>query len=360
MAQNILNSIKTLFLACLFVVASEAAAQGCSPCCTSNDCCCEPECFCRFPNFDPCCKGIGNRFLITGEFLWWTPCFNNLDYAIFTDDLGLVGNVVFEDDSYQNVQHQWMPGFRVGLEIDQVYCNWDLRFNYTWFQGKDKQDVKGQLGYATPTIFHPGTITFFESFNQITGSHKYQYQTFEIQFGQTFKLACCHRLFPFFGLEGVKLDQVIKSNGIEADVTRAKVRWESCYEALGLEIGADYRFHLLSGLEFFAQGTFTVVGGCSKSVNRQEDVNDSRIVFFNTDDKICTPGLHLKAGADYTIESCGHEFLVTIGYEFIEWFNMPQIRRFLSDSSESIGLSTSVNGSRIGFHGLFVGVGFSI
>ncbi len=360
MAQNILKYIKTIILACFFFAVAEAAAQDCSPCCTSSNCCCEPECFCQFPNCDPCCKGVGNGFVITGEFLWWTPCFNNLDYAIKTDDLGIDADVIFQDNSYQSVEHRWMPGFRVGLEAERVFCNWDLRFNYTWFQGKDNQDVQGVIESVVPTIFHPGTITFFESFNQITGSHKYQYQTFEVQFGQVFELASCHQLFPFFGLEGVKLDQVIESNGIEAEVTRAKVRWESCYEALGLEIGADYRFHLQSCLEFFAQGIFTVVGGCNKSVNRQQDVNNSRIVFFHTDDKVCTPGLHLKAGADYTIESCGREFLVTIGYEFIQWFNMPQIRRFLSDAPESVGLSTSVNGSRIGFHGLFVGVGFSI
>jgi len=43
----------------------------------------------------------------------------------------------------------------------------------------------------------------------------------------------------------------------------------------------------------------------------------------------------------------------------VNWFNMPQIRRFPAAGAE-IGISSDPNDSRVGFHGLSVGLGFSM
>jgi hypothetical protein len=365
MTENFHKLFKALFLTCLLLVSTQAAAQCSSPCCPVYDSSSEPECFCKFPNFNPCCQGFGGEMLITAEFLWWRPCFDNLDYAVKTEKEGFLDEVIFENNSYRHIDHEWMPGLRVGLELDNIYCDWDLRFNYTWFPGKNTKESSGSLGTIQPTLFHPGVIDFLDSFEEITASHRFQYHNFELQFGQTFELSPCHEVFPFFGVHGVLLEQVIQSEGIEDGETRARARWESGYQAMGLQIGGDYHYRLQSNLEFFAYGAFSVIAGCNKISNRQDNIafdgemDLSRVVFFRNQEGICTPGLHLKAGANYTLETCGQELMLTIGYEFIQWFNMPQVRRFLSDNASNIGLSTTPNGSRIGFHGLFLGSGFS-
>jgi len=249
--------------------------------------------------------------------------------------------------------HQFSPGFRVGLNLDNVWCDWDLMFHYEWIQEKACKEDNNNTGRLASTLFHGG-IDSAISPDKLTTSHKFQYQTFDVLLGQDYCVSPCHYFVPFFGIQGVKLDQTWKSSAINL-MNKADLRWDSTYEGLGLAVGIEYNYRL-SCIEFFTNAKFAAVRGCNVSHYWYKQEKD---IVFKTDDPTCVPGIHVQAGINYVYQMCKNELLFTIGYEFVNWFNMPQIRRFPRGNA-SIGISSTPNGSRIGFHGLKVGLGFSM
>jgi len=355
MTRNI-KTLFTLVFTCCFLLSIPAVQAGSDCCCSS--CECGPDCFCHFPNYSPCCSSVGDGFLATFEFLWWKPCFNDLDYAIkFDTQAGSPDPTIGE---YRYPPHQFSPGFRVGLDLDNLWCGWDLFFHYEWIQEKASRQDDSNTGFLASTLWHGGLNDNIDPDN-LDSSHKFQYQTFDIMFGKECLVNPCSRFVPFFGLQGVKLDQTWKSAGNELS-NNASLRWDSCYEGLGLAVGVEY-FYKMSCVEFFTNAKLMGVRGCNVSKYQYEDLfgedPTTRSFIFKTDDSTCVPGLHLRAGINYVYEYCDTELLFTIGYEFVNWFNMPRIRRF-SAAGDEIGISTNPNGSRVGFHGLSVGLGFSM
>ncbi len=365
MTRNIKKFLATIFAGCLLLTSITHADYNNDSCCSCNPCECAPECFCRFPNYSPCCTGMGDGFTFTGEFLWWKPCFSDLSWALkFDQDVNSPGTTFSSCGNFLEINHEWVPGIRVGMEIENIWCNWDLIVNYTWITGKIIKDADNNSGTLVTTLIHPDFTNNLGFPLTVNAYHRYRYQTFDIVLGQDYCITPCHYFVPYFGFQGVKLNQVwhtLAVNGVESNT----LRWDSCYEALGLELGIDYHYAFNSCLEFYTDAKFSVVGGCNVGRNEQVNVNQEESLVtttwtFRTDDAICTPGIHLRAGINYTLCSCGREFLFTIGYEFLDWYNMPQIRRFPQNANNDLQLSTSPNGSRIGFHGLMVGLGFSI
>jgi hypothetical protein len=62
-------------------------------------------------------------------------------------------------------------------------------------------------------------------------------------------------------------------------------------------------------------------------------------------------------GLTYNGCYCGTAYYVTLGYEFLDWFNIQQIRRSVVNNGQ-ITILNSQLGQRVGFQGLFVGAGF--
>jgi len=359
MTRNIQKIFAALCTCCLLLTVSAAQAEN--DCCC-NSCECAPECFCNFPNYNPCCTGVGDGFQLTLEFLWWKPCFSDLDYGMKFDTATVGNNRTCGNYLYPG--HQFSPGLRVGLDLDNVWCGWDLMFHYEWVQEKARREDNNNTGLLVSTLFHGGFNDDVTA-QTLNTSHKFQYQTFDILLGQDFCVSPCHYFVPFFGFQGVKLDQTWKSLATEVSgelTETADLRWDSTYEGLGLAVGVGYHYRL-SCIEFFTDAKLMAVRGCNVS---RYQLNESygatptvKHHVFKTDDTACSPGLHLQAGINYVYEYCGTELVFTLGYEFVNWFNMPQVRRF-TDSGTDIGISSSPNSSGIGFHGLNVGLGFSM
>jgi len=360
MTRNI-KKILTSFFACCLLLTSTTQAFG--------DCCCDPcncecECFCQFPNYNPCCTGVGDGASLILEFIWWKPCFNDLDYAVKFDTASVGDNR--SCGSYLYPPHQFSPGFRVELAMDKVWCNWDLMAHYTWVQEKAHNEQTNDTGLLASTLFHGGFNGDVADPDTLNASHFYQYQTFDILLGQDCCISHCHYFTTYFGLQGLKLDQTWKSDASEVVgqfTNNLDLRWDSTYEGLGLALGVEYDYRI-SCIEFYTDARLAFVRG-----NNVSKYDLTRVVggtgpvttnvIFKTDDPSCVPGVHLRAGINYVYEYCNKEFIFTIGYEFLNWFNMPRIRRF-TDTESDIGISSSPNGSRIGFHGLNIGVGVKI
>ncbi len=323
---------------------------------------------------DPCCPKLCNPcvcwcsgFEVGADFIYWKPCLNDLDYAIKFDTDPNTSNTTSKG-SYENLDHGFEPGFRVyGLKKD-ILCGWDVWGSYTWLWAKTSESVVLPVpsGMIFSTLDHAGLD--IGGMTQIDANHTFRYQSFDVLFRYEFKcFGPCNSLIPFWGIEGIKINQDTDSFAVGEfveDAATYKVRWDSEVLALGLKIGTEYRYTICNGIKWFTNASLSVVGGNNDTVNTQRRVTtgsfptDVKVTFKDCTD-ICIPGCHLMAGLSYEKDWCGMVLRARIGYEFLEWWNVPRIRRFF-DSGDEIGVSTGSLGSNLALHGLFVGldVGF--
>ncbi len=313
--------------------------------------------FCAPCRFDCCGIEIG------ADFLYWQSCLNDLDYAILNNfDLGT--NSVINRETYQYLEHDYEPGFRVRAYKHNIWCGWDLSGSYTfyWSQASNRVSPVGNQNLHS-TLNHGGFNLTLDSTTLIEASHSIRYQSFDVLFHYPVDFSgLCHGFIPFWGVEGVKLDQntVSLTDGeFGGSSATYSVNWDSELLGLGIKLGTDYNYRLMCGLEWFTRASVTILAGRNDSTNTQvRAAGPTPTIFqlgFETCDTICVPGFHLQAGLAYEKEWCGWMMRGRIGYEFLDWWNVPRVRRFFDDG-ENIGLSTGSNGSNLGLHGLLVGL----
>lgn len=382
----ITKKLQNLLLAGLLTAGSACYAQYGDPCCYESYDCCDP---CQ-----DCCIGgepSGLGIYVGAEFLFWKYCTGDLDYAaVFSAPVPPAETNPYYSATgrFEYIDHQWEPGFRVNLaklhDPCSDECGWDFLFSYTYTRGKQSRDITSPgTTQLVSTLLQggvsaaPNPFALNEVFpTQLFTSHMYRYQTFEALVGRSVELNACHTMRPFIGVQGLKYDQcwhqlfTIYNDDLIFPISvfqsrEFEVRWDSTYEGIGLIAGSYYAFKPNDCIELFARGSFSILAGESDSTNKQQWVYDTIVPLvgqFNTYEAtewhrkqcICTGGMHLRGGVNYLLEWCSREVVLTAGYEFVGWFNMPQIMRS-PDGGSDCGLSTLTNNSRVAFHGLFLG-----
>jgi len=313
-----------------------ANAQSCNPCC------------------DPCDWNLCDQtFLIGADFLYWKPCIDDLDYAaVVENDNG------FTDVDYKGICPDWQPGFRGYFGLPEFFCDWGLYFSYTRLECCDTHkttfdDPDGSNGITSPLI-HPDLLTT-NLYDEAKGHWDLTYQEWDVLFSYDISCNCCHSFSPFFGVAGVYIEQHLRAefpNDWEVD-------WHSDYWGVGLRAGSEYAYRFNDCFSFFARASGTLLAGKADSRNRQEFGTDIEI----KDDDCChfVPGYHIGAGFVYEGCTCGTEWGIRIGYEFLNWHNVPNHRVFSGTDGDNAELSHSSSAStrNLGFHGLLAGVSLS-
>ncbi len=305
----------------------------------NSDCC--DECF------DPC-----GGWSFGADFLYWKACRGNLLYG--TSNVQVDSNTTAVTDHY--VDMGWNPGFRLRLGKENVYCGWDLTVSYTDYYATGHERVE----LASP-IVGLGSTYFFQPLNSLTAieaKNTLNYQTFDV----LMHYECCicqgHLFTPFFGLQGVKIKQGLDARN-ETAAESQTVSWTSDYKALGLEFGSSYKYAFECGLNFCTKAGVSLVAGNNdvKNIQFTDGVSTDTTQTFRSDSGLCTPGLNLQVLFCYDKCWCDRIFTFHVGYEFQEWWNVAQARRFPSPGNFT---TTSASGESLMMHGLVLGmdVGF--
>jgi hypothetical protein len=301
-----------------------------------------------------CCAG---GISVGADFIYWKPCLNDLDYALaISGDLGIESQ-----GSYHCLDHGYEPGLRVFAYADDAFCGWGAWGNYTYFWAKTNEtsvlaEGENLLSTLATGEFNLGTAS------EIQAKHSLRYQTFDALLYHEYEcFGPSQLLIPYFGISGLKLDQTLASHAI-SNITpdhSVDLRWDSEYRGLGLKLGTEYRTALPCNLQWFFSGSFTILAGVDEADYTLENREEQEAVRFTFKDRenMCQPGLHLASGLRYDLHLCGKVLKLHAGYEFLNWWNVPKIRR-LNVSGEDLFLdpSTLSNGSNLTLHGLFAGL----
>ena len=286
---------------------------------------------------------------------------------------------------YKAICPDWSPGVRAFVDFPALCKGFDLRASYTYVKFNDSHSTQAGINeqiVATNVngfLFNLFGAGFFDSAHERVDGN---YQTFDILLRYPLILTARQKFTPFFGVTGLSLNQEEKTRFLNEQtqspfVTVARYKWESDYFGVGLKLGTEWAYNLCDGLSLFASAVGSVVTGDSDNKSEQTiqfnigEAETLEDVFTYHDDGCCqiVPGYHIQAGFGYETYACGCDFSARIGYEFLNWFNLSNPRRFDTERISPAGflsrqlsfqpysaISTQTNIRNFGMHGLFAGL----
>ena len=316
----------------------------------------------KYDSTCPCNCGLPEGYL-NAEFIYWKPCTNNLDWAVFSEEDIVAPSNPVGFGKYLFIDPNWEPGFRVKAGKDQLLCGVGLSTSYTYLKA-EKNETKEALQTQTliPTLVHGGLIPV-ENFpaNFAIAKWKQRYQTFDVLLSLPIECLQCHILTPYVGIEGMILHQSISSEFIIGEIEdpdeSLSSRWESDFFGVGMKVGAFYNFQFNPCLSFFADVSGSMIPGDAdmkdNSFVNVDTAADSDLT-FHYEDCLLLSGYRIALGLSFQMKILEMQMDIHGGYEFLRWHDIPNPRRYIQNDG-GLALSTSPSTSTMGFHGVFLG-----
>lgn len=355
-------SLAVLSVVLFALTPNVASAQSCNPCC------------------DPCDWSLCDQtFEIGVDFIYWKPCVDDLDVAAILETSNGFSHV-----DYKSICLDWEPGFRVFINLPEFFCDWNLSASYTSLKScnsakQEYDDADDGNGIISPLIFPASPFTNASTFEIGHQSWDLRYHEWDVLLSYDILCGRCHHFSPYFGVAGICLDQkldadfclqletkgLVTKNGATIDSITNTVKWDSEYWGVGLRFGSAYEYEICSGINAFANANATLLAGeaCSKNKQTFEDTGTETEADIKLKDDDCchfVPGYHIAIGLNYLGCWCDWDIGARLGYEFVNWHNIPNHRVFSGDNTNSeASHSSSASTRTLGFHGLFAGAWIS-
>lgn len=324
------------------------AQQACGPC--------EPVETC----YEPCEERVMRipvnlcGFYLGADFLWWTTCQSNLDFAS-ENPSGQEDDLRIGKGKRHHNDYDWDPGYRVFFGWNNGCDAWDLRLAYTQFCNS------GTLSLSDSTELYQGTLllggtAFDDTFSSVTAKNESEYQVVDLTLYRPYRISSSFLMRPHLGFRTVWLDldeKVTYTNSNEVDT----VHWTSDYHGYGLNVGFDWNVNLLTIIcDESNQASFGLTGNFGGSVV-YGDANDHNKQYSDVDTFVdetetrclCLPGIHVATALSWNTCICSVDTVFRLGYEFNHWWNAPQPRRYPLDSGKAASASTN---NSVNFHGM--------
>ncbi len=249
-------------------------------------------------------------------------------------------------------------GFTIGC--------WQLRFLYTYLCTLERRafDPK-EMGAQWPTIVHPRYTDGNPLFdplapNEIAGLSKGRgssdYQTFQIELGQTFHPKCRLDIRPYGALQLAYIGNSLEAfyRGTEmpgepgARLYRSTAEWSKWCWGAGPLFGFDLRYCLGYGFGVGSHLHMGVMAGQTHGdIHQQIQIEqtdgtvdvDQTLDLFRRYRLLVFPFFEGKIGLNYLF-CCGDQFtlLIEFGYDFISYIN--SLERFRFNDQRATGSST--------------------
>ncbi|MGA8163416.1 MAG: Lpg1974 family pore-forming outer membrane protein [Waddliaceae bacterium] len=310
--------------------------------------------------WDPCMLG---NFEVGGEFLLWRPCLDHLTFGIVNNNMNRSDRKVI----YKTLCPGWEAGGRVWIEKpfifhshDALCASWMVIYSSDSASCSTKKEETRST--TTPLLVSPAL-----AFRRLGARWRATYNDYDVIY--SFCCSCGNGRFfqPFFGFAGLVFEQNVHVKGeclADDDFQRAAIDWKADLCAYGIRVGVDYSCQLTSRWHLFAHCATTVLSGKPHISNTQllqgsEGVPNKTT---NISHNICScmyPGYHLAVGFGYHFCLCGAPVSFRLGYESLQWNNLPHPRQFLT-ATKMVNTTDSSGSTRgaFGWKGLLLGLTF--
>jgi len=306
------------------------------------------------------------------DFLYWKPCVDNLDFALSSKDISDPESAApFNPESgpvkgkYHFLDPRGQGGVRARLGNDALWNGLGFFVSYAYAASADSDSsLELPPGHVWPTRMH-GAQMF--AGNSASAKYRLHYQAVDALFTQSIICGCCGETIPFFGFDSLYLFQEVKSHG--TDVVNnliGKTKWTSDLYGAGAKVGLEYRYRFVEDIGIYTKISGSVLVSQDHARFKSEQgqiepglnlvVEEGEIKFKSTEE-IIVPGFALAIGAFYKIEGENMRGNLHIGYEFIQWFNIPSQRRY--GASENSLARHYESKTLLGLHGATAGFDIS-
>lgn len=369
------NKVWTLLLFGLIImfttVTGIANAQ-----CSRWDCC--DQCP-KLQPVQPCCDGCG--FFFGADLLIWTTYETNLDYAVDGADNNFYSPELIETGGLgpgkmHFMDYDWDTGYRIALGYRFGCDGWDSRAVYTYFHSKAHGSTKGRdLSGEERSDFQLLEATLLNSQADLTidaekaeADKSIDYDLLDVLLSRPFCLCETVITRPFFGVRALWLNQTLRakykgggvsseaSSQLSSDENPRKVNWDSDWAGAGLHAGMETNIHLCNCFSLYGTIAGSILAGRNNSRSKhtgfqESGSNDTEQLVLDIKEKEWTamPGFNLAAGLTWETQWCDICYLFNVGYEFFQWIQTPQIRRY-GAATKSVS-STSANSGSLLMHG---------
>lgn len=314
-------------------------------------------------NYNDCC------FDLNVDYLCWKPCIDDLDFAYSFQTSNGDTSV-----TYKTLCPDWEPGIRIYLGKPSLFCDWNFGISWTYIKSDESTKLEApSKGDVSSALLHLGLRSDLD--DSSGGKFKSARGNWELSYHEgnaliSYDISCnhCHEFSPFLGVTGVYIDQKLTVNltnpsGVNNDDS-AEIEWNSEYWGVGLRVGSHYQYRFNDSISFFVRANGTILAGEDCSKNKQEvtdghsTISETTGINFKHDTGChCVPGYHLASGFICDTCICNYAFTFRLGYEFLEWHNIPNHRVFSGeDKGAEASHSSSPSTRTLGFHGLFAGL----
>ena len=303
-----------------------------------------------FPN---CFK---KGFFIEGDFLYWKPEVNELEYALS------INPVTSEAIEQHEIRYDWEPGFQVA--IGYLFSNnWDLLARYTnlcankteMVSSRPNQDLFSSFTHRSPVNSNERVIS------SATSNTKLYYNVLDIEGIRHIFSANRLELLAFLGIRGAWVTQNWEANysPVQYGIRFMQNKWK--VQGGGFRFGIDANLELGRGFTFFGTGALT--GLLADHETRFRTIAIDRVdprTIFDSDIRfsrakvfpVLEASMGIGWGTYFREGILNHRkdlWGLHIGarYEFIQWWSLNDIQR----PDEISGFEDATPGN-LGFHGL--------
>ncbi|MGB7978593.1 MAG: Lpg1974 family pore-forming outer membrane protein [Chlamydiales bacterium] len=235
--------------------------------------------------------------------------------------------------------YDYNPGFRVGIGFYLDHDAWNVDFNWTWLNITNYEHANAttsggvviplnSLGVGTPGAqIGPRSSSCWDS----------SYDTIDVRLGKPYYVSRYLVVNPHFGLRGGWIDQHVSADysGDGAD-TRTIMHADNNFWGIGTRAGLDTDWILGKGWCLFGNIAASMLFGKFEISQNyilpgaEADGYDIRHDYYQN-----TPNLEMAIGIGwgmYFNKKRNHVGLKA-GYEFHEWFDQLNLRKFFSGST---------------------------
>jgi len=272
-------------------------------------------------------------FYFSGEFIYWVPKQDALDYAI-SGRLPVGSATPVPRGKVEGMNSNFQPGFKVGAGLNFRHDGWDIYGNYTWLNPADHRVSASESNplramhnnWLFPTALTIGTL----SIDQASEKWRLHFNAVDFELGRRFWISSWLALRPHAGFKAgwVKQDLDVFYHMINsAPLETVQMRFRQDYTGFGIRGGLHSFWKFAK--EWGIIANLAVSELWSKFTSTREDISTTSIpssgTSFNTESSFHTlrPVLEMQIGLQWSKEfRNGHQRLdIMACWEEQVWFN---------------------------------------
>ncbi len=232
------------------------------------------------------------------------------------------------------------PGMRFGIGFFLDHDAWNLDFNWTWLNITNyKHANQTTSGGILIPLWLTGAGMPTESFGTRSSAvWKASYNTLDAAMGKPFHVSRYLVLAPFFGLRAGWIDQhfsVDYGGAAAGGPNRTIAHGDNDFWGIGSRIGMNTDWILGKGWCLFANSSFSMLFGkfeIDQSMTIPNGVADGFDIEYDFYQNVPNMELILGLGWGRYFDKNRYHVGLKAAYEFHEWFDQFNMRRFFSGS----------------------------